>query len=84
MKIGEIKKGQTVVVSGAAGGVGSIAVQIAKIKGCRVIGIAGSEKKIEYLEKELGIDVGINYKKTDDLTKTISEACPNGVDATSS
>ncbi|QOW09594.1 NADP-dependent oxidoreductase [Kaistella flava (ex Peng et al. 2021)] len=79
-KIGEIKKGQTVVVSGAAGGVGSIAVQIAKIKGCRVIGIAGSEKKIEYLEKEIGIDVGINYKKTDDLAKAISEACPNGVD----
>ena len=79
-KIGQIKKGETVVVSGAAGGVGSVAVQIAKIKGCRVIGIAGSDRKIAYLEKELGIDKGINYKKNVDLVKAIGEACPNGVD----
>lgn len=79
-KIGQIKKGETVVVSGAAGAVGGTAVQIARIKGCRVIGIAGSEKKIEYLEKELGIDVGINYKKTADLAEAIAHACPNGVD----
>ncbi len=78
-KIGQIKKGQTVVVSGAAGGVGSIAVQIAKIKGCKVVGIAGSEKKIEYLEKELGIDKGINYKNND-FEKNLGLACPNGVD----
>ncbi|MEO6844434.1 MAG: NADP-dependent oxidoreductase [Ginsengibacter sp.] len=79
-KIGKIQKGETVVVSGAAGGVGSAAVQIAKIKGCRVVGIAGSDKKIDYLEKELGIDKGINYKKSDDLGKVLSIACPNGVD----
>ena len=79
-KIGKIQKGETVVVSGAAGGVGSVAVQIAKIKGCRVVGIAGSDKKIDYLEKELGIDKGINYKKSDDLEKALSLACPNGVD----
>ena len=79
-KIGKIQKGETVVVSGAAGGVGSVAVQIAKIKGCRVVGIAGSDKKIDYLEKELGIDKGINYKKSDDLLKALSLACPNGVD----
>ena len=78
-KVGEIKKGQTVVVSGAAGGVGSVAVQIAKIKGCKVVGIAGSEKKIEYLEKELGIDKGINYKNND-FEKNLGLACPNGVD----
>ena len=78
--IGNIKKGETVVVSGAAGGVGSIAVQIAKVKGCRVVGIAGSDQKIEYLENELGIDKGINYKKSDDLVKDLSKACPKGVD----
>ena len=79
-KIGKIQKGETVVVSGAAGGVGSVAVQIAKIRGCRVVGIAGSDKKIEYLEKDLGVDKGINYKKSDDLVKALSLACPNGVD----
>ena len=80
LKIGELKKGETVVVSGAAGAVGSIAVQIAKIKGCRVIGIAGSKAKIDYLEKELGVDKGINYKKTEDMGKAIKDACPDGVD----
>ena len=79
-KIGKIQQGETVVVSGAAGGVGSIAVQIAKIKGCRVVGIAGSDKKIDYLENELGIDKGINYKKSDGLVKVLKKACPNGVD----
>lgn len=80
LKIGEPKEGETVVVSGAAGSVGSIAAQIAKIKGCKVIGIAGSEKKITYLEDELGLDKGINYKTTEDLEKAIAEACPEGVD----
>jgi NADPH:quinone reductase len=79
-KIGTIQKGETVVVSGAAGGVGSAAVQIAKIKGCRVVGIAGSDKKVDYLENELGIDKGINYKKKDDMIKALRLACPNGVD----
>jgi hypothetical protein len=79
-KIGGIKKGETVVVSGAAGSVGSAAVQIAKIKGCRVVGIAGSDKKIQYLENELGIDKGVNYKKADDLRKELAMACPYGVD----
>lgn len=80
LKIGDIKKGETVVVSGAAGSVGSIAVQIAKIKGCRVIGIAGSEVKIDYLENDLGIDKAINYMKTEDMEKAINQACPDGVD----
>ena len=80
IKIGKIKNGETVVVSGAAGAVGSIAAQIAKIKGCRVIGIAGSEEKINYLVQELGLDKGINYKETADMNKAIRESCPNGVD----
>lgn len=80
LKIGNPKNGETVVVSGAAGSVGSVAVQIAKLKGCRVVGIAGSEEKIDYLKNELGLDEGINYKKTDDMEKAIKKACPNGVD----
>ncbi len=80
LKIGQPKKGETVVVSGAAGSVGSIASQIAKITGGRVIGIAGSAKKINYLENELGLDKGIDYKQTDDMQAAIKEACPDGVD----
>jgi len=80
LKVANIQAGDTVVVSGAAGSVGSIAAQIAKIHGCRVIGIAGSEKKIAYLEDDLGLDKGINYKTTDDMTAAIAEVCPDGVD----
>lgn len=80
LNVGMPKKGETVVVSGAAGSVGSIAVQIAKIKGSKVIGIAGSGAKIDYLENELGIDKGINYKETDNMEEAIKKACPNGVD----
>jgi NADPH-dependent curcumin reductase CurA len=79
-KIGKPQQGETVVVSGAAGAVGSIAVQLAKLNGCRVVGIAGSDKKIHYLEKELHLDRGINYKKVSDLGAAIKSACPNGVD----
>ncbi len=79
-KIGKPQKDETVVVSGAAGAVGSIAAQIAKLNGCRVVGIAGSDKKGDYLEKELGIDTGINYKETSDMNQAIKEACPDGVD----
>ena len=80
INIGQPKKGETVVVSGAAGAVGSIAAQIARIKGCKVIGIAGSPQKIDYLEQDLGLDKGINYKQTDDMTAAIKAACPDGVD----
>ena len=79
-KIGIPQKGETVVVSGAAGAVGSIAVQLAKFHGCRVVGIAGSDQKIDYLENELGIDKGINYKKVSEMNQVIREACPDGVD----
>ncbi|GJQ76542.1 hypothetical protein Trydic_g2244 [Trypoxylus dichotomus] len=71
--------GETVVVSGAAGAVGSTVGQIAKIKGCRVIGIAGSDEKAQWL-KSIGFDNVINYK-TDDLGKALAKAAPNGVDS---
>jgi NADPH:quinone reductase len=74
------KAGETVVVSGAAGAVGSIVGQIAKIKGCRVVGIAGSDEKINYIVNECGYDAGFNYKTTADYEAKLKELCPNGVD----
>lgn len=79
-KIGKLQKGETVVVSGAAGSVGSVAAQIAKLNGCNVIGIAGSKEKIDYLENDLGIDKGINYKETENMVKALRDACPKGID----
>ena len=74
------KAGECVVVSGAAGAVGLVVGQIAKIKGCRVIGIASSEDKINSLKNEYGFDDAINYKTTEDMAKEIAKLCPNGVD----
>ncbi len=74
------KAGETVFVSGAGGAVGSIVGQIAKIKGCRVAGTAGSDDKIEWITRELGFDAGFNYKSTDDYTVKIRDVCPQGVD----
>jgi NADPH:quinone reductase len=71
--------GETVVVSGAAGAVGSLVGQIAKIKRCRVVGIAGTDDKIRFLT-ELGFDAGMNYKTTSDYAAKLKELCPNGVD----
>lgn len=79
LHIGQPKEGETVVVSGAAGAVGSIVGQIAKIKGARVVGIAGSDEKISYLKNELGFDETINYK-TQNVEEALEKACPNGVD----
>ncbi|GGE25802.1 putative NADP-dependent oxidoreductase YfmJ [Marinithermofilum abyssi] len=79
LDIGQPKEGETVVVSGAAGAVGSIVGQIAKLKGCRVVGIAGSQEKVNYLIDELGFDGVINYK-TDDVKQALKEACSDGVD----
>ncbi|MCD7036504.1 NADP-dependent oxidoreductase [Metabacillus sp. GX 13764] len=79
LHIGQPKEGETVVVSGAAGAVGSIVGQIAKIKGARVVGIAGSDEKISYLKNELGFDETINYK-TENVAEALEKACPNGVD----
>ncbi|MEH2238604.1 NADP-dependent oxidoreductase [Nostoc sp.] len=79
LDIGQPKVGETVVVSAAAGAVGSIVGQIAKIKGCRVVGITGSDEKCRWLTEELGFDAAINYK-TGDLEKALAQACPNGID----
>ncbi|CAG4961164.1 unnamed protein product [Parnassius apollo] len=79
LEICKPKSGETVVVTGAAGAVGSIVGQIAKIKGCRVIGFAGSDEKVKWLENELGFDNAFNYK-TVDIMKALEEAAPKGVD----
>ena len=79
LDIGRIKEGETVVVSAAAGATGSLAVQIAKLHGCRVIGIAGSDEKCAWLVDELGIDGAINHR-TDDLPTRLRELCPKRVD----
>ena len=79
-EIGKPKKGETIIVSGAAGAVGSIVGQIAKIYGCKVIGIAGTDEKGTMLTSTLGFDEAINYKTTKDMTAAIKEAAPNGVD----
>ena len=73
------QEGQTVLVSGAAGAVGSVVGQIAKIKGCRVVGIAGGAEKCRYVVEELGFDACIDYKN-DNVYKGIKEHCPNKVD----
>lgn len=80
MHIGKPKLGETVVVSGAAGAVGIVVGQIAKLQGCHVIGITGSDKKADLLKEQYGFDQAINYKSSSDLEKAISEACPDGVD----
>jgi len=80
LDICEPQAGDTVVVSGAAGAVGSLVGQIAKIKGCRVVGIAGSDEKVDYIVNELGFDAGFNYKTVDNYYKKLKELCPDGVD----
>ncbi len=77
--IGQPKAGETVVVSAASGAVGAIVGQLAKIHGCRAVGIAGSPDKCRYVVDELGFDACINYK-TDDLVPALREACPDGAD----
>jgi NADPH-dependent curcumin reductase CurA len=80
LDIGQLKEGDTVFVSAASGAVGSTACQIAKIKGCRVVGSAGSDEKVAWLLNEAGIDAAFNYKKVDDLTAELSRHCPSGID----
>ena len=80
LEIGRPKPGETVLVSAAAGAVGSLAGQIARIQGCRVVGIAGSDDKCRWITDDLGFDAAINYKTCDDITQAIAKACPEGVD----
>lgn len=79
LDIGQPKPGETVVVSAAAGAVGSIVGQIAKIKGARVVGIVGSDAKAAWITQELGFDAAINYKK-EDVAAALDRHCPNGID----
>jgi len=79
LDVGTPKAGETVVVSAAAGAVGSVAGQIAKIQGCRVVGLAGSDDKCRWITRDLGFDAAINYK-TQDVVRALSETCPAGID----
>ena len=79
LEIGRPRAGETVVVSAAAGGVGSIVVQIARLQGCRVVAIAGSSAKCQWLSNELGADAAINYR-SGDFENALDTACPKGID----
>ncbi len=79
-EIGLPKEGETLVVSGAAGAVGTIVGQIGKLLGCKVVGITGSDEKVALLKSKFRFDNAINYKTTPDLKEVIKNACPNGVD----
>ncbi|MFP4625940.1 MAG: NADP-dependent oxidoreductase [Natronomonas sp.] len=78
LDVGEPTPGETVVVSAAAGAVGSVVGQIAKLAGCRVVGTAGSDEKVEWIES-IGFDVGINYKE-ENVSDALEAACPEGID----
>jgi len=79
LEIGRPVPGDTVVVSAASGAVGALVGQIAKLSGCRVVGTAGSDRKVAYLVEELGFDAGINYR-TEEVPAALRAACPNGID----
>jgi NADPH-dependent curcumin reductase CurA len=80
LEVGDPSPGETVVVSGAAGAVGSVVGQIAKLNGCRVVGFAGTDEKTTWLTEELGFDAAINYKSTDGYQAALADAAPGGVD----
>lgn len=79
-EIGRPKAGETIVVSGAAGAVGSVVGQIGKLLGCRVVGIAGTDEKVQLLKSTFGFDEAINYNEPQKISDAIAKACPNGVD----
>ena len=79
-RIAKIKQNQTILVSSAAGSVGSTVCQIAKILGCKVIASTGSDEKVEWLKKEIGVDHAFNYKKIDNLVLHFKDICPEGFD----
>jgi NADPH-dependent curcumin reductase CurA len=80
LEVGQPKPGETVVVSAASGAVGQLVGQIARIAGCRAVGIAGGPKKCAYVRDELGFDACVDYKAEQDLAGAVKAACPNGVD----
>ncbi len=80
LDIGELKEGDNVFVSAASGAVGAAVCQLAKSRGCYVVGSAGSDEKCKWLEDDCGIDHAINYKTVDDLSSTLREKFPNGID----
>lgn len=79
LEVGQLKDGETVVVSAAAGAVGQVVGQIAKIKGCHVVGIAGGADKCRYITEELGFDAAIDYKN-EDVKEALKRHCPKGID----
>ena len=80
LDVGQPKAGETVLVSAAAGAVGSVVGQIARMQGCRVVGMAGTDEKCDWLTGELGFDAAINYRSCGDYQAAIHQACPDGVD----
>jgi NADPH-dependent curcumin reductase CurA len=80
LHIGKLKEGQNVFVSSAAGAVGSVVCQIAKLKGCFVVGSEGSDEKVAWLMDEAGIDAAFNYKKTEDVIAEVGRQFPEGID----
>ena len=80
LDIGKPREGETVFVSAASGAVGSIVCQIARLRGCRVVGSAGSDEKAAWLTEEAGIDAAFNYKKVDHLITEVGKHCPGGID----
>lgn len=79
LRIGALQEGETILVSGAAGAVGSVVGQIGKIKNCQVVGIAGGPEKCRYLTETLGFDAAIDYKQ-ENVYKRLRETCPDGID----
>jgi NADPH-dependent curcumin reductase CurA len=79
LNVGQPKSGETVVVSAAAGATGNVVGQIARIKGCRVVGVSGSDEKNRMLEQDLGFDATVNYR-SEKLRDELAAACPNGID----
>ena len=80
LEVGQLKDGEHVLVSGAAGAVGSTVGQIAKIKGCRVVGVAGTDEKINHIVNDLGFDDAFSYKSVTDYDAKLQEVCPDGID----
>jgi len=80
LDIGRPRSGETVMISGAAGAVGSVVAQIAKLEGCRTVGVAGSDAKLSWLLDDLGLDAAFNYKREADFDRQLEQLCPEGID----